>query len=109
MNGFLISFYTAQSRQYEGQSIVDWLLAIAKQMDLRGATVMNASQGLDHRGQFHSAGFFELADQPVQIQFAVTEQQATALLDYLKTQDISLFYVKSPIEFGFIGTASVSD
>ncbi|ENW97077.1 DUF190 domain-containing protein [Acinetobacter sp. NIPH 298] len=107
MNGFLITFYTAQNRQYAGQSIVEWLLDIAKQMDLRGATVINASQGLDHRGQFHSAGFFELADQPVQIQLAVTAEQATKLLNYLSDKHVALFYVKTPIEFGFIGQASL--
>ncbi|MGN5763448.1 DUF190 domain-containing protein [Acinetobacter calcoaceticus] len=103
MNGFLITFYTAQNRSYQGQPISEWLLAVAKQMSLRGATVLAGLEGVDHQGLFHSASFFELADRPMQIQFAVTEQQATELLSYLNAKEISLFYVKTPIEFGVVG------
>ncbi|NNP77989.1 hypothetical protein A7P54_16440 [Acinetobacter sp. Ac_3412] len=105
MNGFLLSFYTAQNRTYQGQMMSEWLLAVAKQMNLRGATVLAGMEGVDHQGLFHSASFFELADRPVQIQFAVSNQQATELLDYLNDKEISLFYVKTPIEFGVVGQA----
>ena len=103
MNGFLLSFYTAQNRTYQGQMMSEWLLAVAKQMNLRGATVLAGMEGVDHQGLFHSASFFELADRPVQIQFAVSNQQATELLDYLNDKEISLFYVKTPIEYGVVG------
>ena len=105
MNGFLLSFYTAQNRTYQGQPMSEWLLAVAKQMNLRGATVLAGLEGVDHQGLFHSASFFELADRPIQIQFAVSNQQATELLDYLNDKEISLFYVKTPIEFGVVGQA----
>lgn len=104
--GFLITFYTSQNLSFEGQPINEWLVAVAKQMKLRGATVVGGLEGVDHHGLFHSASFFELADRPIQIQFAVTNEQATELLSYLDTQQISLFYVKTPIEFGFIGQGS---
>ncbi|ENX59385.1 MULTISPECIES: DUF190 domain-containing protein [Acinetobacter] len=105
MNGFLLSFYTAQNRTYQGQMMSEWLLAVAKQMNLRGATVLAGMEGVDHQGLFHSASFFELADRPIQIQFAVSNQQAMELLDYLNDKEISLFYVKTPIEFGVVGQA----
>ena len=103
MNGFLITFYTAQNRTYQGQPMNEWLFSVAKKMNLRGATMLIAVEGLDHHGQLHSGHFFELADRPVQVQFAVTEDQAKELLDYLNSKEISLFYVKAPIEFGFVG------
>lgn len=105
MNGFLLSFYTAQNRTYQGQMMSEWLLSVAKQMNLRGATVLAGLEGVDHQGLFHSASFFELADRPIQIQFAVSNQQAMELLDYLNDKEISLFYVKTPIEFGVVGQA----
>ncbi|WP_433847362.1 DUF190 domain-containing protein [Acinetobacter proteolyticus] len=105
MNGFLLSFYTAQNRTYQGQMMSEWLFAVAKQMNLRGATVLAGMEGVDHQGLFHSASFFELADRPVQIQFAVSNQQATELLGYLNDKEISLFYVKTPIEYGVVGQA----
>jgi hypothetical protein len=64
---------------------------------------------MDHRGQIHSAGFFELADQPVQIQFAVNDEQATALFEFLEDKAISLFYVKQAVEYGVIGQSSLRD
>ena len=90
MNGFLITFYAERSRMYQGQPIVEWLLSVAQQMKLGGATVINATHGMDHRGQIHSAGFFELADQPVH-------------------KAISLFYVKQAVEYGVIGQSSLRD
>lgn len=105
MNGFLLSFYTAQNRTYQGQMMSEWLLAVAKQMNLPGATVLAGMEGIDHQGLLHSASFFELADRPVQIQFALSNQQATELLNYLDDQEIALFYVKTPIEFGVVGQA----
>ncbi|EOR03067.1 hypothetical protein F896_03725 [Acinetobacter genomosp. 15BJ] len=57
MNGFLLSFYTAQNRTYQGQMISEWLLSVAKQMNLRGATVLAGMEGVDHQGLFHSASF----------------------------------------------------
>lgn len=106
MNGFLITFYTAQNRNYQGQLISEWLLSIAKQMNLRGATVLAGLEGVDHHGLFHSASFFELADRLVQIQFAVTNEQAVELMNYLNDKEVSLFYVKTPIEFGVVGQAT---
>ena len=109
MNGFLITFYAERSRMYQGQPIVEWLLSVAQQLKLGGATVINAPHGMDHRGQIHSAGFFELADQPVQIQFAVNDEQATALFEFLEDKAISLFYVKQAVEYGVIGQSSLRD
>ena len=81
-------------------------MAVASQMNLRGATVLAGLEGVDHQGLFHSARFFELADRPIQIQFAVSSEQAIELLSYLNSKEISLFYVKAPIEFGMVGKST---
>jgi hypothetical protein len=46
----------------------------------------------------HSARFFELADQPVEVVMAVTEAECDAILERLR-----IFYSRTPIEFGTIG------
>ena len=51
----------------------------------------------------HSAHFFELSDQPVQVQFALSAAQADSLLNYVNQQQLSLFYVKAPVAFGYVG------
>jgi hypothetical protein len=54
-------------------------------------------------GRVHSAHFFELADQPVEVLIAVTTEEAARLFDRLKAEGVHLFYVKTPVEFGVLG------
>ena len=54
-------------------------------------------------GHRHSARFFELADQPMEIVMAVTEEQADRLFERIRTIDTKIFYIKIPIEYGQLG------
>lgn len=103
MKGYQLTFYTQQDRTYQGKAIASWLLAEAKGQGVKGATMTIASEGIGHDGKLHSAHFFELADQPVEITMALSQQQADEFLNYLAQFKISLFYVKAPIEYGVIG------
>lgn len=103
MNGYLVTFYTELNQRYKGKQIHDWLLNLSKEMHLGGATVMHASEGIDHKGQRHSAGFFDLVDEPVTVQFALSESETTQLFDRLNNEDVSIFYVKTPVEYGTVG------
>jgi hypothetical protein len=51
----------------------------------------------------HSAHFFELSDQPVEVLVAVTSEQSTRLFERLRAEKVHLFYVKTPVEFGVLG------
>ena len=104
MQGYQITFYSQLSVMQDGIPIHRWLLDVAKKMNLRGATVVNGREGLDHRGKFHSAGFFEMVDQPVLIQFILSAEESEQLFESLKNLKIELFYVKLPVEFGVIGS-----
>ncbi|MCW1498737.1 DUF190 domain-containing protein [Acinetobacter baumannii] len=103
MNGFLITFYTELNQRYHNQPIHEWLVNLTKELGLRGVTVLHGSEGIDHTGKLHSMHFFEAVDQPVQIQFALDEAETTQLFDYLNSQNISIFYVKTPMQFGVVG------
>lgn len=103
MNGFLITFYTELNQRYHNQPIHEWLVNLTKELRLRGVTVLHGSEGIDHTGKLHSMHFFEAVDQPVQIQFALDEAETTQLFDYLNSQNISIFYVKTPMQFGVVG------
>ena len=59
--------------------------------------------GLGHHGRFHSAHFFELADQPQEVIFAVTQAELDQLFALLAEQDGRSFFVKTPVEFGSLG------
>ena len=55
----------------------------------------------------HENSFFELVgDLPVEVTFAITEEDCRKLLELLARERLSLFYIiyiKSPCEFGHIG------
>ena len=104
MNGFQITFFTQQNRRHQGRPLAEWLLHLAKEMKLRGATVVAGTEGFGHHGRMHSAHFFELADQPLEVMIAATEAESERLFERLRAEDVQLFYVKSPVEFGTVGS-----
>lgn len=105
MNGSLITFFTVQDHRHKGKPVGDWLVHLAQEMGLRGATLVAGSEGFGHHRRIHSAHFFELADQPVEVVMVATTEEADRLFARLKTEGVHLFYVKSPVEFGSLGDA----
>lgn len=103
MKGYQLTFYTEQNRRHGRQSVIDWLLAKAKQTGIQGATVIAAAEGVSHAGVHHAARFFELTDQPMQVVFAVTEIEAELMLDAIRRENVHVFYTSCPIEFGLLG------
>ena len=105
MNGYQITFFTQQDKRHHGKPLADWLVHLAQEMGLRGATLIAGSEGFGHHGRIHSAHFFELADQPLEVLMAVTAEEAARLFERLKAEGVHLFYVKTPVEFGILGEA----
>lgn len=103
MKGYQITFYTQQDRHHAHKPLAEWLMLAAKDLGIRGATIVAASEGFGHSRRIHSAHFFELADQPQEVVMAVTEEEATRLFDLLLAEGVHLFYVKSAVEFGVLG------
>lgn len=103
MNGYQITFFTLQDHKHRGQSLADWLVHLAREMGLRGATLIAGSEGFGHHHRLHSIHFFELADQPQEVLMAVTEDEALRLFERLQAEDVHVFYVKTAVEFGTIG------
>ena len=100
MQGFQLTFYTAQNRHHEQRPIHEWLLDEARKLGIKGATIISASEGYGHDGILHAAHFFELADQPVQVIMLVQSSEADQLFALIKQHGLSLFYVKTPVEYG---------
>ena len=106
MNGYQVTFFTQQDRRNHGLPLADWLIKAARDLGIAGGTVLAASEGLGHDKHLHSAHFFELADQPVEVTFALSEAEVSALFALLAQENIRLFYTKVPVEYGVIGMAS---
>ena len=107
MNGYQITFFTQQGHRHGHDPLDRWLIELAKSLGI-GATSAAGMEGIDHSGRMHSAHFIELADQPVIVTLVATEEQAQRLLDTVAGEVEELFYVKTRVEFGHIGTAARS-
>lgn len=104
MKGFQVTFYTQQDRRHHHKPMAEWLLLTARDLGVRGATVVAASEGFGQHRRIHSAHFFDLADQPLEVVLAVTEEECDRLFEHLRKEGVHLFYVKAPVEFGMLGT-----
>lgn len=103
MKGFQLTFFTQQDRRHLGKQMGHWLIELAQTMGIRGATMFAAAEGFGHHRRFHSAHFVDLADQPLEVVMAVSEEECQRLFDRLRAEGIKIFYVKSPVEFGVTG------
>ncbi len=103
MNGYQLTFFTQQDRTYHGKPLGHWLLEFAREKGVAGATLYGGAEGFGVNGRVHSAHFFELADQPMEVVMAVEESKAAELLGALEQEEVEVFYVKVPVEFGRVG------
>ena len=103
MNGYQITFFTQQDKRHHHKPLADWLVHLAQEMGLRGATVVAGSEGFGHHGRMHAAHFFELADQPLEVTMALTDEETERLFARLRAENVHVFYVKTAVEFGTLG------
>ena len=64
---------------------------------------MTATQGFGHDGNLHSAHFFELRDQSIEITMALSQADIELMFTRLREEEINVFFVKTPIEYGMSG------
>lgn len=103
MNGFQITFFTQQNNKHKGHQLAEWLLDFARECGVQGGTIIAGSESYGKDGHFHSAHFFELADQPLAVIMAANQTATDRLFEGLKQEQISVFYVKTAVEFGSLG------
>ena len=103
MQGYQVTFFTQQDRRHAGKPLGDWLVHLAQELGLRGATVVSAAEGFGQSGRLHSARFFDLADQPIEVQMMVSAEQADLLFRRVEDARVQVFYVKTAVEFGVLG------
>jgi PII-like signaling protein len=105
MQGYQVTFFTQQDRKHGHESLAEWIMHEAKKLGIRGATLTASAQGLGHSGRMHSSHFFDLADQPLEVTMALTQEECDMLFACLVEEKVHVFYVKSQIEFGTLGSA----
>ena len=105
MKGLYLRFYMHENRKHHGLLLYEWLLETAKKAGLHGGSAFRAIAGYGRHGILHEQHFFELAgDLTVEVEFLLTEEQASLLLELLQREKVNVFYAKVPAEFGLAGT-----
>ncbi|HEX7644137.1 MAG TPA: DUF190 domain-containing protein [Burkholderiaceae bacterium] len=103
MKGYQLEFFTEQNKRHRHAALHDWLVDAAREHGIRGATVFMGALGFGHHKRLHSARFFELADQPVEITMVATEEECERFFAFLESENVHLVYARWPVEFGEIG------
>ena len=107
MIGTLLRFYVHENRRHGHVLLYDWLLEEAKKLGIRGGSAFRAIGGFGRHGIRHAEHFFELAgDVAVEVELAVSDDEAERMLDRVRAEEISVFYVRIPVEFGLIAPQS---
>lgn len=106
MQGYQLTFFTQQNRAHRGRPLAEWLIEESRRMSIGGATLIAATEGFGHHRKIHSAHFFDLADQPVEVVMVVQHDEAERFFERLKAERVQLFYVKTPVEFGTLGESN---
>jgi uncharacterized protein len=108
MEGIFLKFYVSEYREHKGILLFEWLLERAKKCGFHGGTALRAVAGFGRHGVLREETFIELAaDLPVEVSFVLGREEAKHFLDLLEAENIDLFYVKFPVEYGFLPTDHV--
>jgi PII-like signaling protein len=103
VNGVYLRFYTHENRKVRGVLFYEWLLDHARKLGIHGGSAFKAMAGFGRHGVVHEAKFFELAgDLTVEVEFIVTEEEATKLIELVREARLRVFYARVPAEFGVI-------
>lgn len=100
MEGYIVTFFTQQKREHDGVSVANWIVETAKQLGIRGATLLSGQEGFGHDGRFHSENIFDLEDRPLQVVLVLTHDECERLFASIKMKQLSVFFTKTPTAFG---------
>ena len=103
MEGSLLRFYVHESQRVHGRPAWEWLLEQANGMGLRGGSAFRAMAGFGRHHHLQENHFFELAGTlTIEVEFVVSDEEATRLLELVKRERLRLFHAQMPARFGIV-------
>jgi PII-like signaling protein len=102
VNGVYLKFYVQENLRHGDRLVHEWLVELARELQLPGCSVFRSIGGYGHHHQVHRQAFVELQGTlPVEVVFALEESDAGRLLARIAAEGLALFYVRMPASFGF--------
>ena len=101
MQGVFLKLYLSQTAKHGSKLLYEWLLEEARAIGVPGGSAFRSVAGYGRHGRMHEEHFFELAgDLPMTVEFFAGESLLDNLLERLRAENISLFYIKLPVQGG---------
>lgn len=108
--GVQLQFYFPEGTRHRHVLLHEWLLAQARDCGIKGGSVFRAIAGYGRHGRMHYGHFFEMAGElPLEARFVTTEALADRLLALLQREQVSVFYVRTPVEYGWTGAEAATE
>ena len=103
MQASLLRFYVHEGQRCHGRLFWEWLLEQANRLGIRGGSAFRAMAGFGRHHRLHEQTFFELAGSlTVEVEFIVTDDEATQLLALIESEKLRMFYARVPVQFGVL-------
>jgi PII-like signaling protein len=100
MQGVYLKIFVPQTAKLHGKLLYEWILEEANKSGINGGSAFRAIAGYGRHGRLHEEHFFELADDlPVAVEFVTGDAEAQKLLDRLKEEKVSVFYLRHQVEY----------
>ncbi len=101
--GYQVTFFTRQDCTFGNQPLGQWLLDLARDLGLKGATVSGGLEGVGHDGKVHVVNLYDLSEQPLKVVMVMTETEYHRLFQRLEQEPVSVFCTVNEVEFGMVG------
>ncbi|MFC3283440.1 DUF190 domain-containing protein [Litchfieldella rifensis] len=101
--GYEVIFMAPQSRRHKGKRATDAVVECARALGIRRMTRRLDVEGAGENGHLHSAHFFELDDQPVELMYVLEDDLAERLIDAVDQAGIPVFCLRRRVEYGHLG------
>ncbi len=103
MEGSYLRFYVLQDHRLHGRPLWEWLLWRARDLGVRGGSAFHAMAGFGRHHRMHEDRFFELGGSLiVEVEFIVTADEKSRLLELIEREKVRLFYAEIPARFGVL-------
>lgn len=102
--GVYLKFFTLENARHGHKLLHEWLVDVALELELPGCSVFRSIAGYGHHHIRHSQNFIELQGTlPLEVVFALTDAQADLLLERLQREQVNVFHIRVPAQFGLTG------
>jgi PII-like signaling protein len=102
MKGTYLKLYVPEFEKHpNGEALHQWLMNSAKSLGMQGGTATRGVSGFGRHGDISVDNVF--GESPMEMAFMTSEELADKFLNLLKKEKLTLFYIKTPAEYGWLG------